>query len=373
MFRDYVYHFLFMCILLVIVSSAFSCLFLFSLLSVVSGVSVLRLLDFLGPCPCCSSSASFLRHQLHVLTCISFYPILVCSPPPAFLGSSGFRLYVGFAFSCGSGCGSTFSLPFCLHFSACCGSGCSLQPYSAFFPHAVATVDCSVLPPCFSACCSFGCPFLFLSPFSVSCASSCSFWSSSLFFRILRLWLLFAFGTPPVVFRAADSLLAVPRLSGCCFPCVSASFLLLGFHRLLRFSSLSLGLRSLPWCLFLLLFVVVFFAPALVLSPPVLPCSVGVAFWLSFLTCSNLRFPSRRGLPLGRFRFASASVFLGFELPACAGILSVFVSSSFLCLVRVWTSLIVVFTRWVASGFLGAPSSSMLVLSWVISCSFLFM
>ena len=45
-FPDCVSHFLFMCILLVIVSSAFSCLFLFSMLSVVSGVSVLRLLDF---------------------------------------------------------------------------------------------------------------------------------------------------------------------------------------------------------------------------------------------------------------------------------------------------------------------------------------
>ena len=193
-------------------------------------------------------------------------------------------------------------------FSICCGYGW-LFP---FFLHA------------FSACCSFGCPFLFLSLFSVCCDSSCSIWSSSRFFRILGLWLLFAFGTPPVVFRAVGSPLAVPQWTGCCFPCVSASFLSYGFHRLFRFSSMSLGLRFLPWCLFLLVLVGVFFAPVLVLSLPVLPCSVAVAFWLScFLTLSNLRFPSRRGLPLGRVSLASASVYLGFELPAYAGILSV--------------------------------------------------
>ena len=45
-FPDFVSRFLFVCILLVIVSSTFSCLFLFSMLSVVSGVSVLRLLSF---------------------------------------------------------------------------------------------------------------------------------------------------------------------------------------------------------------------------------------------------------------------------------------------------------------------------------------
>ena len=37
-----------------------------------------------------------------------------------------------------------------------------------------------------------------------------------------------------------------------------------------------------------------------------------------FLTRSNLRFLSQRGFPLGQVSLASASVFLGFELPAYA-------------------------------------------------------
>ena len=61
---------------------------------------------------------------------------------------------------------------------------------------------------------------------------------------------------------------------------------------------------------------------------------------------------------LTRPRVASASVFLSFELPTCDGILSVFVSSPFLCLVSIWNYLSVVLARWVASGFLGAPSGS---------------
>ena len=93
---------------------------------------------FWGVCPSSSGLPLGLgpsvRVPLLVLTCLSFYPMLVCSPP-AFLGFSGFRFFCGVCFSCGSGCGSTFSLPFGLRFSACCGSGCSLRSFSAFCFH----------------------------------------------------------------------------------------------------------------------------------------------------------------------------------------------------------------------------------------------
>ena len=235
-FPDCVSHFLFMCILLVIVSSAFSCLFLFSMLLVVSGVSVLRFLAF----PWVLSPAfrvlllffgiSFMFWVLFPSILFWYSCLLLLS-----LDLLGFASLVGFAFSCSSGGGSTFSLPFLYSLFRMLQFRLLPAFFLSIFPHAVATIV-SVLPPRFSTYCSFGCPFLFLSPFSVCCDAYCSFWSSSRFFRILSLRLLFAFGTPPVVFRAAGSLLAVPRLSRCCFPCVSARFLSPGFHRLLRFS-----------------------------------------------------------------------------------------------------------------------------------------
>ena len=156
-----------------------------------------------------------------------FYPILVFSPPPAFLGSSAFRFFCGVAFACCSGCGYTFSFPFYLRFSTCCGSSCSLRPSSAFFHMLRLRLLVSVLPLRFSAYCSFGCPFLFLSPFSVCCDSSCSFWSSSRFFRILRLRLLFDFGPPPVVFRAVGSPWQSLGCPGAAFP----AFLLVFFRK----------------------------------------------------------------------------------------------------------------------------------------------
>ena len=70
----------------------------------------------LGPVPVCSGSVSFLRHQLPVLSCLSFSPLLVDSPPPAFLGSSGFRLFCGICFSCGSVTCSPLSFPFGFRF-----------------------------------------------------------------------------------------------------------------------------------------------------------------------------------------------------------------------------------------------------------------
>ena len=100
--------------------------------------------------------------------------------------------------------------------------------------------------------------------------------------HVLRLRLLLRFDVPHAVFRAAGSPFAVPRLSGSCFPCVSACFLSQGFHRLLSLSLLwssgcilSLGVCS-SSCLSL-----VFFAPALVLPPPVCLAMFSVAFWFS--------------------------------------------------------------------------------------------
>ena len=283
----------------------------------------------------------------------------------------GFAYFVGFAFSCCSGCGSTFSLPFGLRFSACCGSGCSLRSSSAFFHMLWLLLIVSVLPPHFSSCCSFGCPFLFLPPFP-------------------------SVVTLPVLYGLRPGF-STSSASGC--SSLLARLLLSSVLRLLRWQSL--GCPGVAFPAFLLVFFrkvfstcFVFLVPRAVFSPLVsfpsrvccgvfrsgfgsfsagsaLLCCCGFMV-ICFLTRSNLRFPSQRGLPLGRVRFALASGFLSFELPACAGILSVFVSAPFLCLVRFWNYLSLVFTRWVASGFLGAQSSSVLVLSWDVSCSYSF-
>ena len=180
----------------------------------------------LGACHSCSSSASFLRLPLHNFSFLSFYPLLVCSPPPAFLGFSGFASFLWFAFL-RFRLWLHFSLPFGPSFSACCGSRGSLCSFSEFF----------------STCYGYGClfpffhifppaavlavPSCFSPPFSVCCVSV--LWTSSWVFRFLRPRLLFAFDAAPVVFHAVCSPLAVPRLSGCCLPCISAGFLLLGF------------------------------------------------------------------------------------------------------------------------------------------------
>ena len=286
----------------------------------------------LGLVPCFSSSVSFLRHQLHILSCISFCPILVFSPPPAFLGSSGFRFC----------CGVCFFLRFRLwpHLFFTLLSllfrmlrfGLLFVVFLSIFPHAVATVDCflssSVLfrptaflavPSCFSP------PFQSvltlpvlsgLRPgFSASCASGCSLLLARLLLSsVLQVLRWRSLGCP-----------------GAAFPVFLLVFFRKVFTACFIFLWLSLVLHSLPWCLLLLVLVVVFFALASVLPPPVLPCSVWCGFMvLCFLTRLNLRFPSRRGLPLGQVRVASASVF------ARAGILSIFVTSPFLCLVRIW-------------------------------------
>ena len=182
----------------------------------------------LAACFSCSSSASFLRLPLPVITFLSFCLLLVCSPPPAFLGFSGFHFLSVVCLSCGSGCGSTFLYPLVFAFphATVRTAPCVLSQSS--FPHAVATVGCFR-----SSSAIFRLLRFWLSlPVSLLLSVCCVFFSSLVFFTvfcILRLRLLFAFDPPPVVFHAADSPLAVPRLPGCCFPCISDSFLLPGF------------------------------------------------------------------------------------------------------------------------------------------------
>ena len=174
--------------------------------------------------------------------------------------------------------------------------------------------------PRVSTCCGSGCPFLFLSRlfglvcfflfsgllrFSASCASGCS--SLVPLHRLSSmLWVL---------------LWLCLSCPGAVYPAFLLVFFRLGFLRLLCVSSLSLGLRSLSWCLFLLVFVWFLRSGFSSFSTgSALLCCCGLCL-SAFLTRSNLRFPSRRGLPLGQVRLTSASVFLGFYFPAYLGIL----------------------------------------------------
>ena len=197
-------------------------------------------------------------------------------------------------------------------------------------------------------------------------------------FSLLRLWplipvfipvfliLLLRCGAPLVVIRAAGSPFTVPWLSGCCFPCVSTHFLLQGFPRLLCLSLLcssgcilSLGVCS-PLCLF-----VVFFAPTSVLPPPVCLALFSVTCWFS--GASDLfgsPVPVATWSPFGTSQGCYGICFLSFEMPACDGILSVFVSAPFLSLVRIWSSLRDVLAGGLHLGCFGALSGS-------ISSSFL--
>ena len=153
------------------------------------------------------------------------------------------------------------------------------------------------------------------------------------------------FDTPPVL-SVLRVLLGNPSVVRVRLPYISAGFLSYGGHSLLRVLPCPSGCLSalrgcffscLLWCTSLRLW---FFLRRVCLAR---------LLWLqvvSFRTRSNLRFPSRRGLPLGRVRIALASFFLG---SICLSLLVsfLFVSTPFLCLVRSWRSLRVVFTRWV--------------------------
>ena len=231
----------------------------------------------LGASHSCSSSASFLRLPLPNFSFVSFYPLLVCLPPPAFPGFSGFASFLWFAFL-QFRLWLHFLCPLVLTFlhAMVRSAPCVLSQSS--FPRAVATVACfhssfrvfrllqfwlslPVSLPLFGLVCFFLLSGL-LPGFSASCASGCS--SLLLLHRlsvILRVLLWLYLGCP-----------------GAVYPAFLLGLFSLGFLRLLRVSSLSIGLRSLSWCLFLLVVLVVFFAPVLVHSPPVLPCSVAVAF-----------------------------------------------------------------------------------------------
>ena len=226
----------------------------------------------LGLLPVCSGSVSFLRHRLPVLSCFSFFPLLVDSPPPAFLGLLAFASFVGFAFpvipSLAPPCLSPLVFAFCmLQFGI------------------ILVVPLSVL----SSYCVYSCLFpFFLHVFLPAVVLTVPSFFSPLF-GLLCLFLFFGglpsfpHPTPPPALpfcRASGCLpccgfFGCPRLSGSCFPC----FLLVFFRLISRSASfLFLIPRAvLSWCLFLLVLVVVLCAPALVLSPPFLPCYVAVA------------------------------------------------------------------------------------------------
>ena len=63
--------------------------------------------------------------------------------------------------------------------------------------------------------------------------------------------------------------------------------------------------------------VVVFFALALVLSPPGLPCSVAVAFGCLFTDLFESPVPVATWSPFGTSHTAFGLCFLGFQLTAC--------------------------------------------------------
>ena len=124
--------------------------------------------------------------------------------------------------------------------------------------------------------------------FSASCASGGSSPMSLLLFSSVLQFLL---GNPSVV-----RLLLL---------CVSDGFLSYSFHHLL------------------LVLVVVFFAPALVLSPTGLPCSVAVAYGCLFSDSFESPVPVATRSPFGTSQDDSGLCFSWFELPAFASILSV--------------------------------------------------
>ena len=261
-FRNFVSYCLFMCLLLVIVSSAFFGLFLFLSFQLFPGCLSYVFWTSLGACPCCSSSVSFLWHRLHVLSCISFYPFLVCSPPPPFLGSSGFCFLCGVCFSCGSCYSSTFSIPFGLRFSACCGSGCSLWSFSAFFfPHAVASVDC------------------FRS-------------SSALFFRLLQFWLSLPVSLPLFRLLSLPVLYGLrPAFSASCassFSLLLARFLLSSVLRVFLWRSL--GCLGAAFPAFLLLLFCMVFPASFIFLPGPLGCISSLVSVPPSACCGVLRF-----------------------------------------------------------------------------------
>ena len=227
--------------------------------------------------------------------------------PPAFLGLSGFCFFVGLFLAVPAGappflCSSVFAFPHV-----------AVRPApSVFLSDSRSFVSTSSL--------------WFSSQFSASCASGCSLPMTLLLFSsVLRVLL----GNPSVV----QVLLL----------CVSDGFLSSSFHHLL------------------LVLVVVFFAPALVLSPTGLPCSVAVAYGCLFSDSFKSPVPVATWSPFGTSRDAFGRCFSWFEWPAFAGILSVL---SLLRSSALFASgILFVSSMGGVYDFLGAQSSSVLVLS----------
>ena len=106
--------------------------------------------------------------------------------------------------------------------------------------------------------------------------------------------------------------------------------------------------------------VVVFFAPALVHSPTGLPCSVAVAYSCLFSDSFESPVPVVTWSPFGTSQDGFGLCFSPFELPAFAGILSIL---SLLCSSALFTFGVLLVLSCGGYDFLGAQSSSMLVLS----------
>ena len=179
--------------LLVLVSSAFSGLFLFSF-PLFPGICPVSSSILLGLVPVCSGSVSFLRHRLPVLSCLSFSPLLVDSPPRAFFDLLAFAYFVGFAFpvfpSLAPPCLSPLVFAFCmLRFWIIL-----VVPLSVL-SNAVTTVACFLSSSMFFRLLQFWLSLPVSSPFSVCCVSFCSLVVFPVF-RILRLRLLFPFAAP---------------------------------------------------------------------------------------------------------------------------------------------------------------------------------
>ena len=165
--------------------------FCLSVLSVVSGASVLRL-------PYFPWGVSSPFRVLHLFFGISFIFLFVLPslllvffpPPPAFHWVLwGSILFLGLLILMRFQLWLCFSLPFCIcsTFSSCCGSGYSLRSFSAFFRMKWLRLLFSGLPshflllrlrlslPIFLSC--SGCSFRSSSPFSACC--SFRFWRAS--------------------------------------------------------------------------------------------------------------------------------------------------------------------------------------------------
>ena len=268
--------------------------------------------------PFLSSTSAPLLRPLGFLYYLCCSPTLGVSTPPP-----GFPLVVmGFVFCDWSCFGSYSSGCYSAFFSSFAAPLSSNPPFRQLrlllssplfrFPHSplLLPVSICVFPLAVSpAAPSRLPPYLFwlaMAPFAHPVLPLC--------FYGLQLWLLLALcGAAPVALFVTDFPGVVPLCSGFALPGASPLSSCLDFLRFLLFihcfgfSGCVFSL-SVPSSSFLL---EVFFAPASVPPQPVYLSS----FWVSLLHSvvilprSNLRFPSRCGLPLGRVRFCCTLCF----------------------------------------------------------------